>query len=245
MNTETQQTVMQAPPPQEPSILDQIRNDHELVARLSITPLELEALSKCALLGTLTCKEDMLFILRQIREARRPGPEAEATRGPGASAASNASTASTVSAPPLRAADILRKIRLLSMVKTENGASAAEADNAQRLARTLMDRYSIKTAEERPVAQRPAAKLTWVYWQELFNEFCLEFSYLGYRGSATIGHDRTVYIKLNTGQWSVEKRSKDGATQTVARDVGLETMRKYLSAHARTYSFLSNRRSGS
>jgi hypothetical protein len=242
MNTETQQTVMQAPPSQERSILDQIRDDHELVARLSITPQELEALSKCALLGTLTCKEDMLFILRQIRDARRPGPEPEAARGPGAY---TTSTASTASAPPLRAADILRKIRLLSMVKTENGASAAEADNAARLARTLMDRYSIKTVEERPVAQRPAAKLTWVYWQELFNEFCLEFSYLGYRGSATIGHDRTVYIKLNTGQWSVEKRSKDGGTQTVARDIGLETMRKYLSAHARTYSFLSNRRSGS
>ena len=238
MNTETQQPVMPAPPSQERSILDQIRNDHELVARLSITPQELEALSKCALLGTLTCKEDMLFILRQIREARRPDPEAQAPRGPGAS------TASTASAPPLRAADILRKIRLLSEVNTKNGASAAEADNAQRLARALMDRYSIKAEEERPVSQRPAAKLTWVYWQELFNEFWLEFSYLGYRGSATIGHDRTVYIKLNTGQWSVEKRSNAG-TQIVARDVGLETMRKYLSAHARTYSFLSNRRSGS
>ncbi len=238
MNTETQQPVMPAPPSQERSILDQIRDDHELVARLSITPQELEALSKCALLGTLTCKEDMLFILRQIREARRPDPEAQAPRGPGAS------TASTASAPPLRAADILRKIRLLSEVNTKNGASAAEADNAQRLARALMDRYSIKAEEERPVSQRPAAKLTWVYWQELFNEFWLEFSYLGYRGSATIGHDRTVYIKLNTGQWSVEKRSNAG-TQIVARDIGLETMRKYLSAHARTYSFLSNRRSGS
>lgn len=243
MNTETQQTVIQAPPPQEPSFLDQIRNDHELVARLSITPQELEALSKCALLGTLTCKEDMLFILRQIREATRPGPKAQATHNANPS---TASTASTASAAPLRAAEILRKIRLLSMVKTENGASVAEADNAQRLARTLMDRYSIKTVEERPITQqRPAAKLTWVYWQELFNEFCLQFSYMGYRGSATIGHDRTVHIKLNTGQWSVQKRTKDGGTHTVARDVGLDTLRKYLSAHARTYSFFGNRRSGS
>jgi hypothetical protein len=240
MNTQTQQPVMQAPPSQERSILDQIRDDHELVARLSITPQELEALSKCALLGTLNCKEDMLFILRQIREARKPGPEAQATHNP------SASTASTASAPPMRAAEILRKIRLLSEVNTKNGASAAEADNAQRLARALMERYSITAVEERPATQqRPTAKLTWVYWQELFNEFCLVFSYLGYRGSATIGHDRTVYIKLNTGQWSVEKRSKDGGTQIVARDIGLETMRKYLSAHARTYSFFGNKRSGS
>jgi hypothetical protein len=53
----------------ERAILDEIRNDRELISRLDITPQELEALSKCALLGTLTCKQDMLFILRQIREA--------------------------------------------------------------------------------------------------------------------------------------------------------------------------------
>ena len=56
-------------PRQERAILDEIRNDRDLISRLSITPQELEALSKCALLGTLTCKQDMLFILRQIREA--------------------------------------------------------------------------------------------------------------------------------------------------------------------------------
>lgn len=55
--------------PEELSILDEIRNDRELIARLKITPQELEALSKCELLGTLSCKDDMLFILRQIREA--------------------------------------------------------------------------------------------------------------------------------------------------------------------------------
>lgn len=54
------------------AILDEIRNDRELIARLNITPQELEALSKCVLLGTLTCKQDMLFILRQIREATSP-----------------------------------------------------------------------------------------------------------------------------------------------------------------------------
>ena len=59
-------------PPSEPTILDQIRSDHELIDRLKITTQELEALSKCALLGTLTCKQDMLFILRQIRESGDP-----------------------------------------------------------------------------------------------------------------------------------------------------------------------------
>ncbi len=66
-------------PRQEHEILDEIRNDRELIGRLMITPQELEALSKCALLGTLTCKQDMLFILRQIREAGHPD---HATRVP-------------------------------------------------------------------------------------------------------------------------------------------------------------------
>ncbi len=63
---------MNLAPREERAILDDIRNDRELIHRLSITPQELEALSKCALLGTLTCKQDMLFILREIREATSP-----------------------------------------------------------------------------------------------------------------------------------------------------------------------------
>lgn len=59
-------------PREECEILDLIRNDHELIERLRISPEDLEALSKCALFGTLTCKQDMLFILRQIREAGSP-----------------------------------------------------------------------------------------------------------------------------------------------------------------------------
>jgi hypothetical protein len=60
---------MTSAPQEEQSILDEIRNDHELIERLQITPQELQALSRCSLLGTLSCKEDMLFILRQIRES--------------------------------------------------------------------------------------------------------------------------------------------------------------------------------
>ena len=59
-------------PREERAVLDEIRNDHELIARLRITQFELEALSKCALMGTLTCKQDMLFLLREIREATSP-----------------------------------------------------------------------------------------------------------------------------------------------------------------------------
>src|SRR5258708_2781900 len=56
-------------PHAERQIWDQFRNDHELLERLRVTSQELEALADCVLLGTLTCKQDMLFILRQIRMA--------------------------------------------------------------------------------------------------------------------------------------------------------------------------------
>ena len=42
---------------------------HGVVERLRVTPQELQALSDASLLGSLTCKEDVLFMLRQIRGA--------------------------------------------------------------------------------------------------------------------------------------------------------------------------------
>ncbi|HEX9492575.1 MAG TPA: hypothetical protein VGA33_04880 [Thermoanaerobaculia bacterium] len=61
-----------APSRDKRDLWNQLRHDHELVARLRITPEEIDALEHCALLGTLTCKQDLLFILRQIREATGP-----------------------------------------------------------------------------------------------------------------------------------------------------------------------------
>lgn len=60
---------------EEGPVWDQFANDHELLERLRVTPQELTALKHCVLLGTLTCKDDMLFILRQIRLATDPAPE--------------------------------------------------------------------------------------------------------------------------------------------------------------------------
>ena len=62
-------------------IWNQFRNDDELLERLRVTSDELKALEDCVLLGTLTCKQDMLFILRQIRLATDPESE-DATNSP-------------------------------------------------------------------------------------------------------------------------------------------------------------------
>jgi hypothetical protein len=42
--------------------------DRECIRSLGVTPRELEALSRASLLGALTCREDVLFILRLLRE---------------------------------------------------------------------------------------------------------------------------------------------------------------------------------
>jgi hypothetical protein len=43
--------------------------DRETIAALGVTAFELRELSRASLLGTLTCEDDLLFLLRQIRSA--------------------------------------------------------------------------------------------------------------------------------------------------------------------------------
>ena len=135
----------------------------------------------------------------------------------------------------MKTEDALRKIELLRKMKTENGALAAEAENAARLAKALMERYAINADDVSTAPERPAFRLTWIYWQELLKEFGLRLRHFGRRGNAAIGNDKMVYIKLGANQWWIEERS-GGGWQTTARDWGVETLRLYLSKHARSYS---------
>lgn len=73
MKSDFEQPLTAAASREKRDVWDQFRHDHDLIERLKITPQELDSLGKCALLGTLTCKQDLLFILRQIREATGPG----------------------------------------------------------------------------------------------------------------------------------------------------------------------------
>ena len=51
-------------------IIEAYCKDHGTVERLHVTREELQALADTSLLGTLTCKQDVLFILRQTRAAK-------------------------------------------------------------------------------------------------------------------------------------------------------------------------------
>ncbi|MGA6971423.1 MAG: hypothetical protein WBY93_07315 [Candidatus Binatus sp.] len=53
-------------------IIEDFRHDHEVMERLQVTSEELHALSRVSMLGTLTSKQDLLFMLRQIRETTEP-----------------------------------------------------------------------------------------------------------------------------------------------------------------------------
>jgi hypothetical protein len=53
-------------------IFEEFCADRAGLEALGVTDAELQTLSRVSLLGTLTCKEDVEFILRQIRAARRP-----------------------------------------------------------------------------------------------------------------------------------------------------------------------------
>jgi hypothetical protein len=70
-NSETRDYQIEAQSSQH-GIIEEFRSDHEVIERLRVTPQELQALSSSSLLGSLTCKQDVLFMLRQLREAPKP-----------------------------------------------------------------------------------------------------------------------------------------------------------------------------
>jgi Protein of unknown function (DUF2786) len=126
--------------------------------------------------------------------------------------------------------DALRKIRLLRRVNAENGASEAEAENAALMARTLMERFAVKSEEVRPVDD-PHFGMTWVYWDHLTAKHGLELGHFGKRGTVSIGADRQALIRLDTGDWRVQ-RGHNGAAQLLAEGQGVETFQTYLSKNA-------------
>lgn len=137
----------------------------------------------------------------------------------------------------MKVEDALRKIRFLRRVIPENGASEFEAENAALLAQTLMERYSIKKEDVRPLAIRPG-RMTWVYWEHLLGEFGIALDRFGGRGSASLGNGSVIVIRLAAGSWHLQQASPEG-WRIAARDYGLESLRAYLAKHGpRSYSLV-------
>ncbi len=79
-NSETPADPIEAQPTPD-EIIEEFCGDDEALDRLQVTSRELHALSNVSLLGSLTCRQDVLFVLRQIRKAKNP-KELEATVAP-------------------------------------------------------------------------------------------------------------------------------------------------------------------
>jgi hypothetical protein len=136
--------------------------------------------------------------------------------------------------------DALRKIELLRKVSTDKGALAAERETAHRLQKMLMERYAIKGGDVPEPPPATATRLTWVYWQELLEEFGLNLTHFGNRGSAQVGNNIIVYVRLATNQWWADVKSP-GGWRTTIKDKGIKSMRSYLKEHApRSYSFFKS-----
>ncbi len=131
----------------------------------------------------------------------------------------------------MTAEEALRKVVLLRKVSTNNGAAAAEVENARRLQQALMKRYAIKARDVRTASATTVFRMTWVCWEQLLKEFRLRLDRFGNRGSATIRDDTKIYIRLDRNQWWIEERLP-GGWQPTARSLGVESLRKYLSERA-------------
>ncbi|MGO9563674.1 MAG: hypothetical protein ACLPPV_13560 [Candidatus Korobacteraceae bacterium] len=138
----------------------------------------------------------------------------------------------------MTAQDALRKIGKLRRINTDNGAMPAESETASRLQKTLMKRYAIKAHDIPDASPTTVSRLSWIYWQELLEEFSLSLNHFGHRGSAEVGNNSKVYIRLDKSQWWSEERCR-GGWKTTARGSSVESLRKYLKEHApKSYSLL-------
>lgn len=136
----------------------------------------------------------------------------------------------------MKVEDALRKVRLLLTVSRENGSSEGEVRNAARLVRALMERYGLTSGDLRP-KPAPVFRMSWVYWQHLMEEHGINLRHFGKRGNASLGDGRLIFIRLDSGQWQVQKTSP-GGWETIQCDFGVESLRAYLKKSGpRMYSF--------
>jgi len=131
-NSKTRDDEMKAQLSQQ-EIIEEFLGDHELIERLRVTPQEIQSLSSSALLGSLTCKQDMLFILRLLRE----GPK-------------SAKPQATVPPEPLHVQDeniepsIPDPSELAERIRLESLARLNESDSLKGIVRrSALQRYGV------------------------------------------------------------------------------------------------------
>jgi hypothetical protein len=101
--------------PAQRRVFEEFCSDLENLESLGATPQELEALSRASLLGILNSKEDVAFILRQIRESMKRTASPESPPPPGSIQIS----VNQVDAPTRDFGKLTETIRSAALVKLD------------------------------------------------------------------------------------------------------------------------------
>jgi hypothetical protein len=133
--------------------------------------------------------------------------------------------------------DAVRRIHALQNITLSSGAFPAEVDNAGRLLKRIAERFAIEPEEHQPQPRPMRSSAAWDYWCRLLGEFRIEARRFCNRANGMMGPDRLIVIKLDTGEWQIQ-RAAPGGRQTIVKHRGLESLRLYLQENApRGYSF--------
>lgn len=130
--------------------------------------------------------------------------------------------------------DALRKLRALNNLIADEGAFPAEIENAKSLIRQLEERYAV---DDPGPEQEPPLVPDWPYWDSILREFGIEGRRFLKSASATLDSTRSIIIRLDTGEWKVQRKTRNGY-QVIARNCNPESLRAYLQRSApRKYTF--------
>jgi hypothetical protein len=117
-------------------------------------------------------------------------------------------------------------IRLWPKRTSFTESSFARADEAIRSARPLGQPISTQNEGVR-LPSSAAYRSEWVYWRETLGEFGLGLRHIARRGHASLHRDKQILIRVDTGQWQVQRMSV-GGWETIAGDWGTRSLRIYL-----------------
>ena len=137
--------------------------------------------------------------------------------------------------------DAQRRLRALRNLTEDKGAYPAEVDNARNLIRMIEDRYQV---EDLPPEKDPRLVPDWPYWNWILSEFGLQGRRFLKSASANLDADRIIVIRLDTGDWQVQRKNRSGY-ETIVQNYNPESLRAFSSTTPKlTFSLIRGQRKG-
>ena len=130
-------------------IFDEFCADRDTIAALCVTAEEFRELSRASLLGTLTSKDDLLFMLRQIRAAMNPSPPQSIPVANQMAETMRLAALAKLDELDLKAA--IRRRSALGRLETACGLLLMMINRAQSFAAQLSRKLNRRSISSRPV----------------------------------------------------------------------------------------------